>query len=845
MTFTPARDSPLRPPVAETTSKGREARWARYARGAGLATILVAVLDIIGTRLGVAGPTAVWSDAPSMSTTTALMTVASGLAVILLAGKATKPARAVAWLCAAGVTLLAALTLGEYAFGPGLDLERLVRGEARFSGRPAPHTAAAFLLLGAALLVFDRRTKRNGRPAEALALVGGAIPFVALLGQAVGLPWLYGVPRLLPHTGMAIQSAVCLLMLSAGIMLARPAAGLMATVAHPGAAGSAARRLLLGVALFPLVALVLVLGTRAGFYAAPIAAVLLVLFTFTGGGLLVLLTARRLNASEVRLVDAHERERRLRLELGEVLCAGVGVADSLAALPIVGLRHVFETIAEEARRITDAEYAALGIGTDPNEPFDPWVFVGMSEEQARAMGPPPRPVGVLAIPAREGRVVRVRDIHERPEFGGVPAQHASMTSFMGVPIKYRGRAVGNIFLSNKRGGAEFTEGDERIVTMLVAQIGGAIEAANVYERETLERMWLDAIFGQMPDAVVIADEQGHVIQQNAAARALTRGEEGSASMLQELRQPSGAPLAAADSPLRRALSRREDVTGVELAIAAPDGQLVPVLASATPVTTARGAAGVVAVFRDLRAVKELERLREEWASVIAHDLRQPLNTISLAAQTILASSGAAPPEAQHKMVEHIHAASKRMSRMIEDLTDVSRIEARRLSIVRRFVDLRALAAQTVEEMNAALGEVRVRLSGATRQQAWVDAVRFQQVLGNLVGNAVKYGTPATPIEVAISGRDDHVEVTVTNHGPGIPPNELPALFTRFARARQARDAATPGLGLGLYIAKGLVEAHGGRIWVESTPGETTRFGFTLPRGAREAAADERPQPSAP
>jgi signal transduction histidine kinase len=124
--------------------------------------------------------------------------------------------------------------------------------------------------------------------------------------------------------------------------------------------------------------------------------------------------------------------------------------------------------------------------------------------------------------------------------------------------------------------------------------------------------------------------------------------------------------------------------------------------------------------------------------------------------------------------------------------------------------------------------------------AWADPNRVAQVLGNLLSNARKHGVPGTPITVGIAAKGALVEVRVSNQGPGIPPEEIPRLFTRFARARRAHAEGTPGLGLGLYIAKGLVEAQGGRIWAESVPGATTTFSFTLPVSPGAVSAPSAP-----
>jgi signal transduction histidine kinase len=118
--------------------------------------------------------------------------------------------------------------------------------------------------------------------------------------------------------------------------------------------------------------------------------------------------------------------------------------------------------------------------------------------------------------------------------------------------------------------------------------------------------------------------------------------------------------------------------------------------------------------------------------------------------------------------------------------------------------------------------------GADTDWAAVDPHRFVQVLSNLLSNALKYGYPEAPIVLTLSRRDEMLEVTVTNEGPGIASDEIAGLFSRFGRTRGAQRSNTPGLGLGLYISRGIVDAHGGRLWAESEPGKRTHFHFTVP-----------------
>jgi signal transduction histidine kinase len=167
--------------------------------------------------------------------------------------------------------------------------------------------------------------------------------------------------------------------------------------------------------------------------------------------------------------------------------------------------------------------------------------------------------------------------------------------------------------------------------------------------------------------------------------------------------------------------------------------------------------------------------------------------------------------------------------MIRDLLDSSRIQTRHLTLERRVVDLLTLVSAVVAR---AAEFTRNHVVTVTVRSAIppinVDPGRIEQVLMNLLSNAAKYSDPRSDIGVILDIQDDAVKVGVTNQGPGVRPEELPTIFNRFIRSRSAQQRTREGLGLGLYIARGLVEAHGGRIWVESTPGETTTFWFTLP-----------------
>ena len=192
-------------------------------------------------------------------------------------------------------------------------------------------------------------------------------------------------------------------------------------------------------------------------------------------------------------------------------------------------------------------------------------------------------------------------------------------------------------------------------------------------------------------------------------------------------------------------------------------------------------------------------------------------------------AGAALGDIERKLLDRVMSSTRALTRMIDDLLDASRIEARRLSLERSEHDVCTVVHDVVERHREQFVDRPLDVRCCVPALACIDPGRIEQVIVNLLTNAEKYGEPGTPIHVDVESRPREIELAVTNHGLGIPPSEIPLLFQRFARTRDARHGKAGGIGLGLYICKGIVEAHGGRIWVESVPGETTTFRITIPR----------------
>lgn len=229
-----------------------------------------------------------------------------------------------------------------------------------------------------------------------------------------------------------------------------------------------------------------------------------------------------------------------------------------------------------------------------------------------------------------------------------------------------------------------------------------------------------------------------------------------------------------------------------------------------------------------QSAQAANRARDEVLGVVSHDLRNPLSVISMCTRVLLENPPAEAP-ARRELLSSVDQSVEWMHRLIRDLLDVSNIEAGRLSIDRRREDVVPIIERAVQMFSAAAAEreLSLRVAVATGVPSVIaDASRILQVLANLIGNAVKFVDPGGSITVGAELCDEEVVIRVTDTGAGIAPEHLPHIFDRYWEARGG--ARTRGSGLGLTIARGIVEAHGGRIQVESVAGSGSTFSFTLP-----------------
>jgi len=433
---------------------------------------------------------------------------------------------------------------------------------------------------------------------------------------------------------------------------------------------------------------------------------------------------------------------------------------------------------------------------------------------------------------------------------------AGLKSSAAFPIADRTGAVGAIELY----ATEARPPDDATLA-LMAEIGREIcevfrraEAqATALETVARSRDELDQVLGVLPDGVTVFSGDGRVIYANDAA-AHAMGFASRADMLRASREEalrrfqfwdeSGRQLLIDELPSAHALRGRRARTLVRYR-ALDGGTERWALTDAVPIIDDRGRVErVVLIIRDVSSQRRVElenerlvgearealRAREDLLAIVSHDLRNPLGVV-LASSALLLKANLPPDkeERARRQVEAIQRAGNRMNRLIRDLLDFASIQAGRLSVSKHPQDVAAMVSEVLEvtEPLAAAKSLRLDAEVAPGLAIRCDHDRVIQLFSNLIGNAIKFTPDGGSIVVRAALDAEVVRFAVVDTGPGISTDELPHVFDRYYQAqRKNRD----GIGLGLTIARGIVEAHGGRIWVESEEGKGSTFFFTLPPG---------------
>lgn len=402
-----------------------------------------------------------------------------------------------------------------------------------------------------------------------------------------------------------------------------------------------------------------------------------------------------------------------------------------------------------------------------------------------------------------------------------------------APMRAQDRLIGAVLVGGRPDG--FNENDVRLLTILAANAAVIVQNAILYQSVDRERNELEAIISNTSDAIIIVDTGNRVTRVNAAAEALT-GWQADEMVNREcdevLVTPSvpGRGTSKASTSLQEIVERREPVPYFESVVTTRDGSERDVAASYSFVrSTGRGGGLGVVIARDISKLREVERMKSEFVSMVSHELRTPLGLIKGYASTLLNPQLSLDQPTVQRFLMGIDGAADRLARLIENLLSVSRIESGLLRLSTQQVDLSHLITVAVSTVRATAKGRDILLELPKRQvKVEGDRVQLELVMDNLLGNAIKYSPIGKPIRVVLEAKPTRAIVKVIDQGIGIAAHHLPKVFDKFYRVEGGYSKRTPGSGLGLYICRNIIQAHGGRIWAESTLGEGSTFAFELP-----------------
>ncbi len=515
---------------------------------------------------------------------------------------------------------------------------------------------------------------------------------------------------------------------------------------------------------------------------------------------------------------------------------------------------VLQRVLDSARHITGARYGVMTTLDESGDLKDS-LASGLSPEEAQSLWAMPGGMDFFEYLRAIPGPLRVADFAGHARSMGLPEflPPTPMTSFLSAPIRHRQDDVGSIHVAKGDAGQEFSREDEETLVMFASQAALVIANARRYREERRARTSMETLVETSPVGVVVFDAgTGAPLSFNREAtrivESLMDADQPPERLLEEMtcRRADGREISLAEWPLAEFLKGGETVRAEEIALSVPDGRTVTTLLNATPIRTEEGELeSFVVTLQDLTPFKELERLRAEFLGMVSHELRTPLTSIRGSATTMHQASDDLDSAELRQFLRIIVDQADSMRELIDDLLDVARIEAGTLPVSPEPAEVERLIDRARNTFLTAGGRDNLVIDLAhDLPLVMADRRRIAQVIGNLLSNAARHSPESSPIRVSVARGGVHVAVSVSDEGRGIPAERLPRLF-RDLPAEAGEERGTVA-GLGLAVCKGIVEAHGGRIWAQSEgTGLGARFTFTIPVAEETAAAPRLSSPAGP
>lgn len=454
---------------------------------------------------------------------------------------------------------------------------------------------------------------------------------------------------------------------------------------------------------------------------------------------------------------------------------------------------------------------------------------------AAAQGIPPAFLRYLEPLLEEERVSEL-DVAELNRMLQELTYTASMGLLNGTALQLttHGTVIGVIFIFRSYPDL-FSTNDKQLLQSFADQAAIAVFNAKLYGQITVEKQRLDALIDSAADGILILNADHSIERVNDAFERLygRSDEELRGKMHEEIirwaRKPDGLTLEEAEKDGWPPTPNAHLYVEGDLQRADEQMPFIPVGVTYAPLLTSEGELqNIIVTVRDITHFRNAEEIKATFISIVSHELKTPVALIKGYASTLRRDDARWDKHIIQDSLTVIEEEADRLTKMIEDLLDASRLQAGGLTLQRTDVALPSLARRLAERFQTQTQKHTLKVDfPAEFPVILADETRIEQVLSNLISNAIKYA-PKGNICIGGQARPEQVILCVSDEGPGIDPHDMPHIFDRFYRAEGA-VRKTKGAGLGLYLARAIVEAHGGRMWVDPKPGSGARICFSLPR----------------
>jgi PAS domain S-box-containing protein len=484
----------------------------------------------------------------------------------------------------------------------------------------------------------------------------------------------------------------------------------------------------------------------------------------------------------------------------------------------------------QALQMTEAQTGMIGV---LSEGFLTWTSRGYLTDALNDEKLAPQwDEGIIGRVTRTGQPVLSADVRSDQEVQwSPPSTRAQLT----VPIRREDKVIGVIDLESAEAGV-FGDDDLRFMMGLADHAAVALENARLFGAVVEEQWKTKLILRSIADGVYTVDRDLRILTLNPSAERLTGWREAEVmgrhcSEVFREQAEDGTLLCTEQCQLLQAMETGKPITSSspQRVLIGKDDRQIPIASSAAPLLGRDNRViGAVAVFRDVSAERELDRMKSEFISMVSHQLRSPLASISASAELMLGSE--VKPALQREMLELIRTQCISLGKFIEDILNVSRLEAGWVQVRTEPVTLMPLIKRTVNLLKVKTDKHNFKVITSGDVPFVVgDAGKIEVILSNILENAVKYSPMGGNIVVEVRSDDDQVVTRVIDEGIGIPEDQLEKIFDRFHRVDSGDGQTIYGYGLGLYTSKKLTELQGGELWVQSKLGEGSCFTISFPR----------------